>query len=343
MPVSFEGNSADDVWRQAATALLNFDVPAQQDSRFGNIHEILHASLHIHSPKNRWVHSRVPGINPAFAIAEVFWILSGSNESSYINFWNPALPRYAGVGERYHGAYGFRLRNQFCFDQIAKAYEALRDTPNSRQVVMQIWDAKTDFPMDGGKPAAADIPCNICSMLKLRAGKLEWTQIMRSNDIFRGTPYNIVQFTMLQEVMSGWLECDVGDYVQFCDSMHLYEKDMHEFSIDPIAQNILSTDNLAFPKNESDEIISEMTRLLGELTHDSLSELELRKLLDSNGLPESYKNMLLIAGADSARRRGWHHSASSIANDCSNSALTAAWVKWEANRVQVSMRMKEQH
>ncbi len=336
MPLSFEGNCADDVWRKAAAALLNFDMPAQQDSRFGNIHEILHASLHIHNPKNRWVHSRHPGINPAFAIAEVFWILSGSNESSCINFWNPALPRYAGVGERYHGAYGFRLRSQFGFDQIVKAYEALRDTPNSRQVVLQIWDATADFPIDGGNPVAPDIPCNICSMLKLRAGKLDWAQIMRSNDIYRGTPYNIVQFTMLQEIMSGWLECDVGDYVQFCDSMHIYEKDMQEFSIGPATQNILSTDNLAFPKKESDEIISEMIRLLGELTHDSLSEPELSNLLDSNGLPEGYKNMLLIAGADSARRRGWSHAASAIAKNCNNPALTTSWEKWETHRAMVS-------
>jgi hypothetical protein len=141
---------------------------------------------------------------------------------------------------------------------------------------------------------------------------------------------------MLQEIMSGWLECDVGDYVQFCDSMHIYEKDMQEFSIGPATQNILSTDNLAFPKKESDEIISEMTRLLGELTHDSLSELELSNLLDSNGLPEGYKNMLLIAGADSARRRGWLHSASAIAKNCSNPALTTSWEKWETHRAMVS-------
>lgn len=328
MPICFEGNTADEVWYQATTALLDLKNEHRQGSRLGETRELLHSMLAIHNPRQRWVHSRCPGVNPAFAIAEVFWVLSGSNVASQINFWNPALPRYAGTGEHYHGAYGFRLRNQFGFDQIAKAYEALRGTPNSRQVVLQIWDAQTDFPVDGGKPVADDIPCNICGMLKLRDGKLDWVQIMRSNDIFRGTPYNFIQFTMLQEIMSGWLECEIGDYVQFCDSMHLYENDLNTFSIAPQQQNILSTDNLAFPKKESDKIISEMTNLLGELACDSLSETKLCEHVNSNGLPEGYKNMLLIAGADSARRRGWWHLSIAFANECTNPALEKAWADW---------------
>jgi thymidylate synthase len=331
MPICFEGNTADEVWYQAVTALLDLENGHRQESRLGYTQELLHSTLSIRNPRHRWVHSRLPGINPAFAIAEVFWILSGSNVASQINFWNPVLPHYAGSCEHYHGAYGFRLRNQFGFDQIVKAYETLRDTPNSRQVVLQIWDAQADFPVDGGKPAADDIPCNVCGMLKLRDGKLDWVQIMRSNDIFRGTPYNFIQFTMLQEIVSGWLECGVGEYVQFCDSMHFYESDLNKFSIAPQQENILSTDDLALPKKESDEIISAMTNLLGKLTCDSLNETRLCEYVYSNGLPEGYKNMLLIAGADSARRRGWGHLSIAFANECSNPALVAAWTEWNAH------------
>ena len=62
--------------------------------------------------------------------------------------------------------------------------------------MIQIYDTKEDFPIDNGKPRDDDIPCNICSMLKVRQGKLEWSQIMRSNDVLLGMPYNFIQFTL---------------------------------------------------------------------------------------------------------------------------------------------------
>jgi thymidylate synthase len=271
-------------------------------------------------------------MNPAFAIAEVFWILSGSKKALDINFWNPALPKYAGGGDEYHGAYGYRLRNQFAFDQIEKAYEAIRENPNTRQVVLQIWDATTDFPMDNGKPRSPDVPCNICSMLKFRAGKLEWVQVMRSNDIFRGTPYNIIQFTMLQEILAGWLECDVGQYTQYCDSMHLYESDLGRFSVAQELLDIPGTDNLAIPKDDSDVIVREMIRCLGELTSPSISEATLSGTVHSCDLPAAYRNLLLIAGADSARRRGWLNPMHEMARECTNRPLVACWEKWRISK-----------
>ena len=81
-----------------------------------------------------------------------------------------------------------------------------------------------DFPSDNGLPVADDIPCNICSMLKVRNGRLEWSQIMRSNDIFLGLPHNFVQFMTLQEVLAGWIGIEPGTYTHFADSLHLYEK-----------------------------------------------------------------------------------------------------------------------
>lgn len=332
MPICFEGNSADEVWCQATTTLLSLSDGSLQNSRLGDTRELLHTILTIRDPRNRWIHSRMPGINPAFAIAEVFWILSGSKKASGINFWNPALPRYAGGGDEYHGAYGYRLRSQFSFDQIEKAYEAIRENPNTRQVVLQIWDATTDFPIDNGKPRSPDIPCNICSMLKLRAGKLEWVQIMRSNDIFRGTPYNIVQFTMLQEILAGWLKCDVGQYIQYCDSMHLYESDLAFFSVAQESLDIGDTENLAFPKNESDIIISEMIRCLGELTSLSISEATLIEMVHSCDLPPAYKNLLLIAGADSARRRSWFDPMQKMVGECTNRSLVASWENWKISK-----------
>lgn len=102
------------------------------------------------------------------------------------------MEKFAGKGENYHGAYGKRIRSHFGFEQIEKTYEALQSIPESRQVVMQIYDARVDFPINNGTPQDEDIPCNICSLLKVRNGKLEWSQIMRSNDVLLGMPYDFV-------------------------------------------------------------------------------------------------------------------------------------------------------
>ncbi|MGH9905438.1 MAG: thymidylate synthase, partial [Pyrinomonadaceae bacterium] len=200
----FEGQTADEVWGNVAKAFRSGEGTAQP-SRAGQTREILHSAMSISDPIQRWITSRTPPINPAFAIAEAIWIISGRNDSAFLNYFNSQLPKYAGDGETYHGAYGYRLRHNLQIDQLDRAYQTLKGKPNSRQVVLQIWDGRIDLPTSSGVEASTDVPCNLMSILKVRNGKLEWMQIMRSNDVYRGLPYNIVQFTTLQEVLAGWL------------------------------------------------------------------------------------------------------------------------------------------
>ena len=52
-----------------------------------------------------------------FAIVEVIGIIAGRKDSAYLNFFNPRLPHFAGSGNVYPGAYGYRLRKHFGMDQ----------------------------------------------------------------------------------------------------------------------------------------------------------------------------------------------------------------------------------
>ncbi len=332
---AFSGKTADDVWRQAISALKNDSACSMQQSRLGAMREILHANLYIENPRERWVVSRIPAINPAFAIAEIFWILTGSNDAEFINFWNPSLPKYAGHGDTYHGAYGFRIINQFGINQLERAYYALKNNPDSRQVVIQIWDAKTDLPDELGMPASADVPCNLFSMLKIRDGKLEWSQIMRSNDLYRGTPYNIVQFTTLQEILAGWLGVDVGGYYQISDSLHVYVSDIPELSWQLPSEMNLNTDQLSLDKVSFDNVLKTVWHLLRDLASENLTKEGFCRILNSNALPIAYSNLLLIAAADSSRRRGWVDEMNWAINKCNNYTLVSlmnAWVgRWHRN------------
>ncbi len=325
----FSANTANEIWVEAASTLKSKGI-SEQTSRLGNTRELLHANLYLQNPRNRWVYSRQPAINPAFAIVEVIWILSGRNDAAFLNHWFAGLPEYQGDDDKYHGAYGHRLQNHFGINQLDRAYAALISNPDTRQVVLQMWDPEADLPLTDGSPASKDIPCNICSMPKIRDGSLEWLQVMRSNDINRGLPFNIIQFTMLQEVIAGWLGLKLGGYHHLSDSLHMYDSDIEEFYINTNVKDVLNEDSIALPKNESDNAIQEMERIFEYIVYEDYSPKKIMQLCSSANLPESYLNLLFIAVADSARRQGWSHEAKQLPERCKNKALVYAWDNWAA-------------
>jgi thymidylate synthase len=322
-------HSADEAWREAATLLLESDEAVPQQSRAGDTVELLHLMLHIEDPSQRWVTSRTPAINPAFALVEVFWIAAGRQDSALPNYWNPALPRFCGAGAEYHGAYGYRLRQHFGIDQLDRIYSALASSPDSRQCVLQIWDSTVDLPRSDGTPASPDIPCNVFALPKIRRGKLEWMQIIRSNDLFLGVPHNIVQFSALQEMLSGWLGVSPGGYYQLSDSLHVYSKDLAAVrsSVETVP-GPRSTDSFALDRRTWDRVIPDTMSRLKSLTRENLIQSEFKATALSRDVPPAYNNAVVIAAADSARRRGWHELAEDCIAQCTNSALVHLWLRW---------------
>ena len=328
MNETFSAPTADEVWRQAHSLLINGNRIAQK-SRLGDTREILHARLHVEAPRQRWVLSRTPPLNPAFAIAEVLWILSGEEQASLLNYWNPVLPKFAGDGTIYYGAYGHRIRRRFGFDQLEGAYFALKNNPTSRQVVIQIWDPTADLPTYYGTPRDPDIPCNICAMLKIRDERLEWHQVMRSNDIYRGTPHNLIQFTCMQEILAGWLGIDVGSFHLSCDSLHIYEKDLKNCNSDSDLIVPNNPDNLALDKKQSDEQLTLLWENIKSLSNPLLTPKKYSKIINTKKIITTYRNLLLINAADSARRHGWVNEMNQAASMCTNTLLSLAFARWK--------------
>jgi len=302
----------------------------EQTSRAGLTREMLGAVFTIKNPRQRWITSRQPAMNPAFGIAEVVWIVSGRRDAAFLNFWNPKLPQFAGTGKNYHGAYGYRLRHHLGLDQLERAYQALSQNPDSRQVVLQIWDSSVDFPLPDGKAANADIPCNICSFAKIRDGKLEWTQILRSNDLFLGVPHNFVQFTSLQEILAGWLGVEVGYYRHLSDCLHIYvrdQKDVEDTGHLNVEQN---NDELRFTKAQSDIFFAEMSHRMDKMTSSLLTQKKLAHLARPEEFPNELRNWLLVVAADCARRKRWINLSYELMAECSNPALKQLWDRWLA-------------
>lgn len=155
--------------------------------------------------------------NPFFHLFESLWIISGRQDTAWLKRFNSNIGSYSDDGIVFNAAYGFRLREHFGVDQLELAIEQLMKDPDSRRVVLTIWDVE-DLTKE-----SKDIPCNDLIMFKIRDGKLNMTVLNRSNDIIWGCyGANVVHFSMIQEYVAGKLDIPVGVYRQVSDSLHVY-------------------------------------------------------------------------------------------------------------------------
>lgn len=333
MFTSYNADTADDVWQKIATDFRRGDGVTQQESRAGRVREMMHVGLSIQSPQHRWVISREPPLNPAFAIAEVVWIVNGRNDAAFLNFFNSSLPKFAGTGHVYDGAYGYRLRHHLGFDQLERAFAALLKRPMTRQVVLQIWDGRVDFPGAVGEETSPDVPCNVVSLLKVRDGRLEWMQVLRSNDFVRGQPYNFVQFTTLQEIIAGWLGLASGAYHQVTDSLHVYEGSWKELGASLPIRCPSGTSSLALSYTDSTSAFRELARWVERIMHLKSPAASLCAAAENSLLPPAYKDFLFVLLCEGLRRHGCLELASEQMAKCGDPVYRLLLDRWFA-RVQ---------
>lgn len=155
--------------------------------------------------------------NLAFALAEVLWILQGRDDVEMLVNYNKNIAKYSDDGKVFNASYGKRIFG-INGDQFYQAYRKLKENPDTRQAYITI-----AHPPDDNKDGCKDYACNRECLLKIRHGKLEWTQIVRSNDVIWGVPYNFVQFISLQQIMASLLGVPIGNYTHFSDSTHIYD------------------------------------------------------------------------------------------------------------------------
>lgn len=156
--------------------------------------------------------------NPVFHLLEALWMFAGQNKGELLVPFNSRFAQYAEGDGRVHGAYGHRWREHFKYDQLETAVEMLRKDPNSRRVVIGMWDPNWDLGAD-----KRDLPCNTQIYLQNLHGRLAMTVTCRSNDMFWGCyGANVVHFSMLQELLATELDLGIGSYIQFSNNFHLY-------------------------------------------------------------------------------------------------------------------------
>lgn len=212
--ITLTAGSANELYTAACHAVAREGVVVSP--RGMSTTEVLGAHLCLTDPRRRLVDlppARV--INPAFAVAEALWILSGSDET-WIFDYNRALTRYTDDG-RLQGAYGPRMRRWGGrIDQLDQVRRLLARDPESRQGVIQLFDPERDTR------GHRDVPCTLGYRFFLRSGRLHMHTTMRSQDLWLGFPYDVFAATLLQELLAGWLGVELGEYRHHVDSLHLY-------------------------------------------------------------------------------------------------------------------------
>ena len=191
------------------------------DSRNGIVETIPEPVLFsLSDPRQRVLDYPVRDCNPFFHIAETVWMLGGSDDVRFVEKFNKRYREYADPGEDYvWGAYGHRWRQHFGIDQIRQAIYQLRNNPDSRQVVIQMWDAHKDL----NEEPHNDRPCNTQIMFRTQKTKLDMLVTNRSNDLVWGAlGANVVHFTYLHELVANAIGYDVGTYRVLTNNLHVY-------------------------------------------------------------------------------------------------------------------------
>jgi thymidylate synthase len=161
--------------------------------------------------------------NPFFHLLEALWMLAGRNDVAFVSTFSANMKMYTDDGISLHGAYGFRWRKHFGFDQLERLVAMIKSEPTTRRAVLQIYDPWSDtIPLS--KPQSRDIPCNTSVYFSVSGGALDMTVCNRSNDVIWGAyGANAVHFSMLQEFMAAMVGYEVGIYRQFSNNFHIYE------------------------------------------------------------------------------------------------------------------------
>lgn len=164
--------------------------------------------------------------NPFFHFMEGLWMIAGRNDVEWISRFNASIANYSDDGVTFHGAYGHRWRKHFGMDQLEMIAGLLRENPDDRRIVLQMWDPKVDLARDG-----KDFPCNTAIKFRIVDGRLDMTVENRSNDMIWGAyGANAVHFSMLQEYMAAKIGVRLGYYWQVSTNFHSYVSTLEKHS-----------------------------------------------------------------------------------------------------------------
>ena len=196
-------------------------------------------------------------------IAEQIWFISGSKRpdeflQKFTKMWDGFIEEDGTLA----AAYGWRWRHHFERDQLMSLVKLLQDDPSSRHGVIVTWDPKDDGY--GGTPKK-NVPCPFTFTVNIIGGRLNLHNVIRSNDMLLGCPFDTFGFALLQCMLAQKLGVKPGVYTHTISNAHIY--DTHYEG----AQELIQRTNehpkiiLTLPENAFDRALLQDEDLVGEI------------------------------------------------------------------------------
>lgn len=154
-------------------------------------------------------------------IHELLWFIAGDTNIKYlkdngVRIWDEWADANGDLGPVYgHQWRSWPLPNGETFDQIKDILHQIKNTPDSRRILVNAWNV-ADIPQ------MKLPPCHCLFQFYVADGKLSCQLYQRSADVFLGVPFNIASYALLTMMMAQVCDLEPGDFVHTLGDAHLY-------------------------------------------------------------------------------------------------------------------------
>lgn len=167
-------------------------------------------------------------------IHELLWFLRGDTNIAYLKQHNVKIwDAWADEEGELGPVYGYQWRSWptpdgGSIDQIATIIKQLKQTPNSRRIIVSAWNVadlpdESISPQQNVKNNKMALPaCHAFFQFYVAEGKLSCQLYQRRCDTFLGLPFNIASYALLTHMVAQQADLEVGDFIWTGGDVHLY-------------------------------------------------------------------------------------------------------------------------
>ena len=142
-----------------------------------------------------------------------------------VRIWNEWADENGELGP----VYGHQWRswpdyNGGTIDQISNVVNMIRNTPDSRRLIVSAWNVAEVDKM-------ALPPCHSLFKFYVADGKLSLQLYQRSADIFLGVPFNIASYSLLLMMMAQVTGLKAGNFVHTFGDAHIYNNHLEQIKL----------------------------------------------------------------------------------------------------------------
>ena len=154
-------------------------------------------------------------------IHELLWFLKGDTNIKYlkenkVSIWDEWADEDGNLGPVYGSQWrSWPTRDGDTIDQIKQIIQQIKDTPDSRRIIVSAWNV-------GEIKNMALPPCHAFFQFYVADNKLSCQLYQRSADTFLGVPFNIASYALLTMMVAQVCNLELGDFVHTLGDSHLY-------------------------------------------------------------------------------------------------------------------------